>query len=132
MSMEDFVGRRPHPVLAAFSGLTFAVLVAASFWGGFVLAQNPPAAHVAAATSRVAAPAAPAHPASDPAVMSGMSGQSAAPALDALARAAGAGKIYPAGAFAAGERTLPDGMKLATYTLDHGAKVFHLTASLVH
>jgi FtsP/CotA-like multicopper oxidase with cupredoxin domain len=64
--------------------------------------------------------------------MSGMSGQSTAPALDAVARAAGAGKTYPAGAFSAGERTLPDGTKLATYTLDHGVKVFHLTASLVH
>ncbi len=138
MAMEDYVGRRRHPVLAAFSGLTFAVLVSGSFWGGFVLSQNPPTTHVATAV----APAAQSTThtvAAQVAATTGMSGMGSpasatrsTPALDAVARAAGAGKVYAAGSFAAGETTLPDGMKLATYTLDHGVKVFHLTASLVH
>ncbi len=134
MAMDDLVGRRRHPLLAAFSGLTFAVLVSGSFWGGFIISQNAPAAHVASAAAPAApavqpaaqAPAAPASSSSMPAMSSN------APAIDAVARAAGAGRVYAAGAFGAGERTLPDGMKLAAYTLDHGVKVFHLTAALVH
>lgn len=138
MAMEDFVGRRRHPLLAAGSGLLFATLVSGSFWGGIILSQNAPAAQ-----TQAAAPAAQAQSVAQPAAMPGMSSASStssstdsatsgAPALDAVARAAGAGKIYPAYSFSAGETTLPDGMKLAAYTLDHGVKVFHLTASLVH
>ncbi len=37
-------------------------------------------------------------------------------------------QVAPAYTGAAGEKDLPDGEKLATYTMDHGVKVFHLDA----
>jgi len=129
ITLETFTGRRPHPILATCTGLAFAGLVSASFWGGFVAGANPSTPPVVAAP-QIASPAAPAAaPANG---MGGMGNASGAPTLDAVARTAGAGKVYTAGSFAEGEPTLPDGLKLATYSRDHGVKVFHLTASLIH
>jgi FtsP/CotA-like multicopper oxidase with cupredoxin domain len=117
-------GRRSGVLLGGF-----IALIAATFTGGYLAGQQHPTA-VSSAAPIVTTPAAQQQTQAQQTSMNMGSNSSATSKKPAVATAA-YDKVYPAFSFSQGERTLPDGMKLATYTMDHGVKVFHLTASQV-
>ena len=115
---------RPQTVPLLIVAATLFCMILATFIGGYVVGQQQANAATIIAAQPTAAPSTTSQPPTP------MAPTDQAPA--AALPAGTTGTVYPAYTFAKGEPTLPDGMRLATYTLDHGVKVFHLTASLIH
>ena len=113
---------RQQTVPLLIVGVTLFCMILATFVGGYAVGQQQANAAVVATAQPLAAPPTAGRP---PLAMA------QGTRVPAAARPAGIGTVYPAYTFATGEPTLPDGMRLATYTMDRGVKVFHLTASLI-
>jgi FtsP/CotA-like multicopper oxidase with cupredoxin domain len=125
MSVKSSILTRPGRAGALF-GLYLGLIVS-TFGIGYVAGQQHPNPGAAAATMVAQTN----QPMASMPGMNMSTPPSRVPASAPAATTSPVGKVYPAFSFSQGERVLPDGLRLAAWSLDHGVKVFHLTAAQV-